>query len=214
MITDSTLLVIGATGPTGREVLREAARRGIGVRSLARTPAALEGVSEAGEVVRGDVLDAASLVAACRGVDAVVSVLGSKPTRGQETLLSTGTANLIAAARAAGVSRVVVVTGMGAGDSRGHGGWFYDKLLLPLVLRKVYADKDRQEALLRASGLDWTIARPAFLTNGPRTASYRALGDLTTTTRLTKISRADVADYLVDAALTGRDTRGVIHLTD
>ena len=77
MITDSTLLVIGATGPTGREVLREAARRGIGVRSLARTPAALEGVSEAGEVVRGDVLDAASLVAACRGVDDHQQALGA-----------------------------------------------------------------------------------------------------------------------------------------
>ena len=208
-----TLLVIGATGPTSRQVLLAAAGRGVATRSMARRPEALEGVKEAGEAVRGDVLLPATLGPACAGVSAVVSVLGSKPTLGPDTMLSTGTANLVRACRDAGVGRLVVVTGMGAGDSRGHGGWLYDRLLLPLLLRQVYADKDRQEQLLRSSGLDWTIVRPAFLTDGPRTGTCRVVTDLTPKTRLTRVSRADVADYLVTAALTGRDVHGTVHLT-
>ena len=66
-----------------------------------------------------------------------------------------------------GVRRLVGITGVGAGDSRGHGGLVYDTFLRPIVLRQVYADKDRQEAVVRASGLDWVVVRPALLTERP-----------------------------------------------
>lgn len=188
------VLVIGATGPTGRQVLARAAARGIPVRSFARHPEALAGVAGAGQVVQGDVTDPASIERALDGVDVIVSVLGSMPGSGPQTLLSSGTQNLIDAADAHGVRRFVVVTGMGAGDSRGHGGFFYDRLLLPLLLNRVYADKDRQEAAVRASGLDWTIVRPGFLTNGPHTGTYQVIGALGAGVRLRRISRADVAD--------------------
>lgn len=207
------VLLIGATGPTGRQVLARAAARGIALRSLARNPEALADVGDAGEVVRGDVTDRASIESALIGVDAIVSVLGSKPGSGPHDLLTRGTQNIIDAAIAQGVRRLVVVTGMGAGDSRGHGGFFCDRVLLPLLLKDVYADKDRQEEAVRASHLDWTIVRPGFLTNGVHTGVYRAIGDLAEGTRLRKISRADVADYLLDAASTGRDRLGTVHLT-
>lgn len=54
--------------------------------------------------------------------------------------------------------------GIGAGDSKGHGGFFYDRIFYPLLLKAVYSDKDRQESLIRASNADWTIVRPGFLT--------------------------------------------------
>lgn len=112
----------------------------------------------------------------------------------------------------AGVRRVICITGVGAGDSKGHDGFLYDKIINPLLLKEIYADKDRQEEVVWQSGLDWTLVRPATLTNGKHTGVYRELTDLTGTT-LGKVSRADVADsilkHLVDAGTFGQ----TYHLT-
>jgi len=98
------------------------------------------------------------------------------------------------------------VTGLGAGDSRGHGGFLYDALTFPLLLKRVYDDKDVQEWIIRSSGLDWTIARPGLLTDRPASCRYRIL-TAPTEWRFGVISRADVADFLVrqidDRALIG-----------
>lgn len=209
MTSSTKTLLIGATGPTGRAVLDQAARMGLDVRALARNPDALTGVAD---VSRGDVLDPVSLAAAMRGVDCVISVLGTKLTLKPVTLLSTGTRHLVAAMRAAGVARLICVTGMGAGDSRGHGGFVYDRLILPLLLGRIYADKDRQEEIVRASGLDWTLVRPAFLTDGPATGAYRVITRFTDE-RMTKISRADVAHFLVGEALAPRFSRQSVNLS-
>ena len=95
------------------------------------------------------------------------------------TLFSEGTKRTIAAMNGAGVSRLAVITGVGAGESRGHGGRLYEWIGLPFVIGAIYADKDRQEALVKASDLDWTIVRPTLLTNGPRTGhQYRVSDEL------------------------------------
>jgi uncharacterized protein YbjT (DUF2867 family) len=106
--------------------------------------------------------------------------------------------------RQAQVHRLVCVTGIGAGDSRGHGGGLYDRIVLPLLLNSIYADKDRQEALVRASNVRWTLVRPGFLTNWPGTRRYRVSADLTGVTAR-KISRADVASYLLREMTTSMD---------
>lgn len=209
MTASTKTLLIGATGPTGRAVLDEAAHAGLDLRALARDPTALPG---AADVARGDVLDPASLAMAMRGVDCVISVLGTKLTLKPVTLLSTGTRNIVAAMRDASVARLICVTGMGAGDSRGHGGFVYDRLILPLLLGRIYADKDRQEDIVRTSGLDWTLVRPAFLTNGPATRAYRVIARFTDE-RMTKISRADVAHFLVGEALAPRFARQCVNLS-
>jgi uncharacterized protein YbjT (DUF2867 family) len=95
-----------------------------------------------------------------------------------------------------GVARLVCITGIGAGDSRGHGGLLYDLLLRPLVLGTVYADKDRQEAIIRESDLEWVIVRPSLLKDGPGRGSYRVLTDLNGF-HGGSIARADVADFVV-----------------
>lgn len=76
------------------------------------------------------------------------------------------------------VKRLVCITGLGAGDSRGHGGFAFDRLILPLLLRKVYVDKDRQEAIVRRIDLEWTLVRPMVLTDKPPTGQVRAVVDL------------------------------------
>jgi putative NADH-flavin reductase len=129
------------------------------------------------------------------------------------TLFSEGTRRTIDAMNAAGVRRLAVITGFGAGESRGHGGWLYDCIGLPLVLGAIYADKDRQEGIVKASSLDWTIIRPTLLTNGPRTGNYRVLTD-PAGVHGGQISRADCADCLLRALTEGAWSRQAILITD
>jgi putative NADH-flavin reductase len=114
---------------------------------------------------------------------------------GGTRLFSASTRVLVNAMEASAVKRLISVTGLGAGDSRGRGGLFYHAAL-SLLLGRIYADKDAQEWIIRRSSLDWTIVRPTVLTTGPRTGTYRVLLDAHDW-RSGFISRADVADFLV-----------------
>lgn len=196
------LLVLGATGGTGRLIVAEALARGFEVRALVRSPAKASGL-EGAELFIGDARDQAALRNALEGMDAVVSALGTPVSPFREvTVLSTATKALVNAMKAAGVSRLVCITGMGAGDSAGHGGFVFDRLILPALLRKVYADKDRQEAIVRGSGLDWVLVRPAVLNDKAPTHAIRALTDLSGFHGGT-IARADVAGFVLDQVNTG-----------
>jgi NAD(P)H-binding len=93
----------------------------------------------------------------------------------------------------------IAVTGLGAGDSKGYCGFFYDHIFLPIVLRRIYDDKDRQEQIIKENLARWIIVRPGFLNNGPRTGRYRALTDLRGV-HGGRISRADVADFMLSQA--------------
>src|SRR5690606_12387571 len=119
-----------------RAILAQARQAGLTVRALAREPARLTGEGLAAEVVRGDVLQPDSLVAALSGVSVVVSALGTPLTLRRVTLLSEGTRHLVDAMRRQRVSRLLCITGMGAGDSHWHGGFVYDRLILPTLLRQ------------------------------------------------------------------------------
>ncbi|MDQ0472149.1 NAD(P)-dependent oxidoreductase [Labrys wisconsinensis] len=190
------ILILGATGGTGRLIVGAAAAGGHEVVALVRSKAKAAGLVGA-TLVEGDARDEAALSRAIAGCDAVVSALGTavSPFR-KVTLLSTATRALVAVMERQGVRRLVCITGMGAGDSRGHGGFFYDRLFQPLLLRQVYEDKDRQEAAIQSSQLDWIIVRPTVLNDEPARGRVRALTDLTGV-HGGRIARADVADFVV-----------------
>lgn len=190
------ILIVGATRGIGRQLLEQALTAGHTVTALVRNPDKLSLQHERLKVIKGDILDAATLAPALAGQEAVCCTIGVKVPGIPETLFSKGTKNLLHAMNAARVKRLICVTGIGAGDSKGHGGFLYDYIFLPTVLRTVYADKDRQESLMKASDVDWTIVRPGFLTNGPLTEQYRVLTDMTEVTA-GKISRADVAHFIL-----------------
>ena len=190
------ILIVGATRGIGRHVLEHALASGHSVTALVRDPQRLATQHERLRVVKGDILDANSVAVAMDGQNAVCCSIGVKVPWPIITVFSEGTKNLLRAMKQAGVKRLICVTGIGAGDSRGHGGLFYDCVFYPLVGWPIYADKDRQESLIRASDVDWTIVRPGFLTNGPMTKSYRALTNLTGVTA-GWISRADVAHFML-----------------
>lgn len=199
----SRVLVVGATGGTGRELVAQALERGLHVTALARTPEKLT-VEHARLIVhRGDVLDAASVEAAMRGQDAVLCALGHKryfqPTR----ILSTGTRNLLRSMAAQDVRRIVCETSLGIGDSAFRMGVYYTLFTIPFILPFYFWDKTRQERALAESGSEWTIVRPGALTHGARTGRLRhgqGIGSLVLTR---SVSRADVATFMLDQ-LTSR----------
>ena len=204
------LLVIGASRGIGLETVKAALRAGHSVRALARSAANIP-IQNAGlDKVSGDALDSDTVRNALEDVEAVIQTLGvdvsPRAIFEHTTLFSQSTRILVDAMKAAGVKRLIVVTGLGAGDSRGHGGLLYDAVVFPLLLKRVYDDKDVQEWIIRSSGLDWTIVRPGLLTNRPATGRYRVL-TASKDWRFGAISRADVADFLVrqidDRALIG-----------
>ena len=190
------ILVLGATGATGRLIVSKAVANGHTVVALVRSKAKAADFGGA-ELVEGDARDTAALTRAITGVDGVVSSLGTAMSPFREvTLLSTATRALVGVMEQHNVRRLVCITGMGAGDSRGHGGFLYDRLILPLLLRNVYEDKDRQEAAIRASKLDWTIVRPTVLNDKPAQGGIKALTELSGVHGGT-IARSDVADFVV-----------------
>jgi uncharacterized protein YbjT (DUF2867 family) len=192
----SNILVLGATGGTGRLIVSEAQARGYNVTALVRS-AEKAGDLAGARLVTGDARDANALRVALEGQDAVVSALGTPASPLREvTLLSSATRALVEAMKAEQVSRLVAITGIGAGDSRGHGGFAFDRLIYPLLLRHVYADKNRQEAIVRASGLDWVLVRPAVLNDKRGRGDVQALEDLSRFHGGT-ISREDVAKFVV-----------------
>ena len=190
------ILVLGATGATGRLIVGRALAKGYGVVALVRSKEKASGLNGA-ELIEGDARDTAVLARAIAGCDAVISSLGTAMSPFKEvTLLSTATRALVGVMEQQKVRRLVCITGLGAGDSRGHGGFFFDRLFLPLMLRKVYEDKDRQEDAIRASSLHWTIVRPTVLNDKPARGGIKALTDLSSVHGGT-IARADVAEFVV-----------------
>lgn len=192
----ATILIIGASRGVGLETVRRALKAGHQVRALARRSGSIPFNDQRLLKIAADARDSKALEAAIAGVDAVILTIGTKELFRETTLFSSVTEAVIAAMRGQGVRRLIVLTGLGAGDSRGHGGFLYEKVFMPLLLARIYRDKTRQEALVRRSALDWVIARPGMLTDGRRTEHYEILVE-PKDWRGGWISRADVADFLV-----------------
>lgn len=201
------ILIVGASRGIGRELVVQALSAGHVVTAFARHPERLVANHDRLRKLKANVLDPVSVLEAVAGQDAVVLVLGKgTPWEPPPDLFLRGTQNVLEAMAATGVRRLVCVTGIGAGDSRGHGGLLYDTLLRGFMIRGLYDDKDRQEALVQASDTDWTIVRPGFLNNGPLTGEYRALTDLEGVAA-GGISRADVAHFILQELATSRYLR-------
>ena len=173
----ATVLIIGASRGIGLETVKTALKAGNSVRALARSARRIPVDHPKLEKITGDALDMATVKGALTDVDAVIQSLGVsigpeiifEPTR----LFSKATQLLVNAMEQAQVKRLICVTGFGAGDSRGHGGFLYN-VAFHLLMGRIYDDKDVQERIVRRSKLDWVIVRPVILTNGPKTNAYRA----------------------------------------
>lgn len=196
--TQANVLVIGGTKGTGLEVVRLLLQRGHSVTAIARHPENMPLEHENLQNLLGDVTHAERIAELVPGHEVIVSAIGIGTSRKPVTVFSDGIANVLAALPSPATTRLITVTGIGAGDSRGHGTFIYDNIVWPLLLKTVYLDKDKQETMIRASKTQWTIVRPGFLTDEPAAASYRIIDNMDGITA-GNISRADVAHYIVAA---------------
>jgi putative NADH-flavin reductase len=201
-VADVKVLVLGATGRVGRLIVDESLDRGHALTALVHSQNRLGDLAARVTIVQGDARDPNAVSTAVAGQAAVIYALGAGNVR-RTTLFSESTSILLTAMERHTVGRLIVVTGVGAGDTKGHGGFLYDRILYPLFTKGIYEDKDRQEALIRQSRTDWTIVRPApFRTStppGPLRAVTRVDG-----VRLRRISRLEVATFVVDELTLNR----------
>jgi putative NADH-flavin reductase len=190
------ILVLGATGGTGREVVDQALKLGYDVTAVARHPGRMGRTHERLRLVTADATQAADgLPDAVRGQDAVISALGQGLRLRSEDLITRSTPRILEAMERERVSRLIVTSAYGVGDT-----WQdvppLPRLLIRVFLRDLYADKARAERTLRQSPLDWTLVYPTALTNGPCTGRYR-VGERLALGGLPRISRADLAAFLL-----------------
>lgn len=188
------LLVIGATRHTGAQVMQQALAADHAVTALARDPARITVRHERLRVLRGDVLDPATLASAMTGCDAVVSTLGTTSAyRAPTTLYSAGMRNIVQTMRDAGVTRLIAVSA--APLSQDKDDTLPSRVLSKLMwafIRELYSDMARMEEVIQRSDLDWTIVRPPRLTGRAPTGRYRTAINRSVRGGYT-IARADLA---------------------
>ncbi len=195
--------VFGATGGTGRAVTRALLAAGHRVTAFARDPSRIDAAPGC-TPYRGDAMEADAVSRAVAGAEAVVVTLGNSQNpfammvgarrTTPPDVCEVGTRNVVEAMRERGVGRLVVVTAFGVGATRALPSGMA-KLFLRLVLREHMADKEKQESLVKASGLDWTLAQPVALTDGRATGTWSASPD--GKVRKAALSRADLAGFIV-----------------
>lgn len=192
------VVVFGGTGGTGQYTIELALELGHQVTAVVRRPEALQVQHIQLKVLQGDVTEGASLAAALAGKHAVMSALGVGNSLKPTTLYSRGSRNIIEAMKKAGLRRFIGVTAGGYFDHANDRLMlkYLVKPMLKRVLKNPYADMRRMEALVQQCDLDWTIVRPARLTDGPHTGEYRTVVEGNVPGGST-ISRKDLADFMV-----------------
>jgi putative NADH-flavin reductase len=204
MEVNMRLFVLRASGGIGRQIIDQALTRGDQVTGFVRSPEKLGAPREGLAIRRGDPRDAAGLAQALPGHDAVLSMLGP-PGPGPTTIMRESARSTVAAMQAVGMRRLLVVSAAVLFDGAG----IIVGLLRRTLLRNVAEDSAEMEHIVMASGMDWTIARPPRLTNGPLTRRYKVEdGRMPHGTWI--VSRADVADFLLGELHQGKYTHKIV----
>ncbi len=188
------LIIFGATGSVGKQVVNQALKKGHQVTAFVRDAAKLAVEHENLRIATGNAMDADSVESAIQGHDAVLVSIGAGR---KGTVRSEATRHIIAAMKKLGIRRLICQSTLGVGSSRGNLNMVWKYIMFGLFLRQAYADHILQEAHVMKSGLDWTIVRPGAFVNGELTGDYRhGFSGSDKTTKL-KISRSDVADFML-----------------
>ncbi|MBW2630016.1 MAG: SDR family NAD(P)-dependent oxidoreductase [Deltaproteobacteria bacterium] len=203
------VLVIGATGGTGRATIDALLKQGHRVTAFSRQAESLENTSDRLRLLNGDATNPEDVDRAVAGHDAVIVTLGiaENPMRVRmfgaaktpNDVRSAGTRNVIAAMRKHGVGRLVVQSSYGVGETRNSLGWV-DSLFFSLLLKPQIADTEVQELEVRDSGVDWVLAQPVHLTDDDDDSDDMPFASVEGQVREWKISRKGVAQFLALAA--------------
>jgi uncharacterized protein YbjT (DUF2867 family) len=199
------LVVLGATGRTGRLVVEQALAAGHTVTALVRSPEKLTTTHGNFRAVIGQATDASAVSNALEGADAVISTLG-----GTGSVITDSTRAIVAAAGKTGVGRFVMLSTFAADRDRLDP---VTRLLTGIGMGAMLKDKSAAEELLRRSDLEWTIVYASILTDGPASGSAVVLPEGARRGLSQRISRADLAAWLVEAARDVRYVRRAVGVT-
>jgi putative NADH-flavin reductase len=191
------VVVIGANGGIGNQVVVKALTEGHRVTAIVRNPANLIITHPNLNIVQGDVMKPASIEEHLKNKDVVVSAIGKNSLK-KTTLYSQGNRNIIVAMKNAGIKRAFFISASGLEVNPTHSLLvkFATKFILQAILKNMYADLWVMEKVVKESNINWTIIRPPKLIDSPETGIYRSSVDSYLNNGL-KISRADVAHYIV-----------------
>ncbi|HMJ47654.1 MAG TPA: NAD(P)H-binding protein [Ferruginibacter sp.] len=188
------LLILGATGGTGRQLTLRALEQQYEVTALVRDPSKLAG-SDNLVIIKGDARDKETIIKAVEGKDAVLSCIGRGKSLHSQDLITAVMGNLLSAMEAQHLNRLIFLSAFGVGETYKQAN-LLQKIIFSTFLKNLYADKNKAELLLHNSKLAWTLLYPVVLTNGPRTNNYRSAEKLPMK-GMPKISRADVAEQML-----------------
>ena len=191
------IAVIGGTGGTGTQIIKQALEKGHQVRALVRNPKKMKVSHPNLSIVQGNVLDINKVIKVFENQDGVISALGHKRFILKSTLLSKGTEVMISAMADTRISRFICITALGISDTRFKLGLYYTLFVEPFILFFYFRDKEKQEKLIKNSALDWTIVRPGQLFNGKKRGRYKHGPGLGSYILTKMISRADVAHFII-----------------
>ncbi|ATL46044.1 epimerase [Chitinophaga caeni] len=193
------IIIFGASGATGQQVLKQALEPGYEVTAFVRDPAKILLKAPNLTVVQGDVLNAIAVHAALKNQDAVMCTLGA-PANKTGVVRSQGSLNIIQGMQALGIKRLICQTSLGFGDGKevlNQTSFIFKHIIVPFFLQNAFDDHAVQEDYIKKSGLDWTIIRPGNLTDGPLTGIYQHGEQLHLKKIKVKVSRADVAHLML-----------------
>jgi putative NADH-flavin reductase len=191
------ILVFGASGATGTEVVGQASQRGHRVTAFIRSGAAPATAAHEPTIVRADVRDRDAVTTAVDGHDAVLCALGAATPLRRDPVLVEGIRTIVTSMEGKGVPRLVYLSFLGVREGRPQLSFLGRRLVAPLLMLNVVADHEAKERIIRESTLEWVIVRPPRLTNGPRRGTYRSGVGIQATSMIPRISRADVADFML-----------------
>jgi putative NADH-flavin reductase len=187
------LLIIGANGKTGRVLVQRAVAHGHQVTALVHHPP--RHPLSCAMILQGDAGDPALLDTAVTGQDAVIDTIGTRKPFLKTTLETDTARNLIRAMQHHHVRRLIAISSIGVGDSIANVNLLF-RLLIPLFFRGAMPDKEGMEAQVRSSDLDWTIVRPAGLTDAPATGEIHRISP-SSRRHVFRVARADVAAFML-----------------
>jgi uncharacterized protein YbjT (DUF2867 family) len=212
------LLVFGATGGTGEAIVRAAIKRGFGVtvfvRDIKKTEHLFNGLRSQLTIAEGDALNPEDVNRAIGpGLHAVISALGIYHALPGHDELTRATANILNAMPPSETKRFVCISSLGVGDSRNMGD-MATRLMQKTALRFTLSDKEKQEAAIRDSGLDWTLIRPSRLVNENGPTNYQTWSGPTPDTKLVwSINRSQVAELTLDCLEDNASIQQAVNIT-
>jgi len=189
------IIVFGATGTVGTEIVKQALEKGYDVTAFVRNPEKMISLNHPNfRVYDGDVSNAEEVKRAVKDHDAIFCAIGDGRA---DKIRALGTLNIIHAMNNAAVRKLICLSTLGMGESYGNLNFIWRHIMFGMLLKRAFNDHKLQEEYIRNSNLDFTIVRPSALTDGAMTNGYKIDFDGKYKKLNLKISRADVADFML-----------------